>query len=101
MPCHEKCHHGRIKYFCKACKGQGICKHNKIKNRCKTCHGGALCKMPWCHTQSSKKYKGFCAKCSWMIDDIIWGKKFNLNKYLDETIWGIDDEFIDSIGDLI
>ena len=35
-----KCEHGKQKYFCKICKGQGVCVHNKSVYDCNICKGG-------------------------------------------------------------
>mmetsp|Transcript_1119 Transcript_1119/g.1404 ORF Transcript_1119/g.1404 Transcript_1119/m.1404 type:complete len:126 (-) Transcript_1119:218-595(-) len=32
-----KCPHGKVKYACKDCGGNGICEHNKRRYRCSTC----------------------------------------------------------------
>ena len=39
----NKCLHGRERYYCKECKGNGICMHNKARNQCKQCKGNGIC----------------------------------------------------------
>jgi hypothetical protein len=51
----KKCEHGRIKYYCKECGGDGYCKHGKQKARCKECGGSAFCKH--------NKKKEYCKEC--------------------------------------
>jgi len=49
------CGHGKLKYYCKECGGNGICEHDKIKSRCKECGGSAICEH--------KKEKRYCVDC--------------------------------------
>ena len=49
------CGHGKLKYYCKECGGNGICEHDKIKSRCKDCGGSAICEH--------KKEKRYCVDC--------------------------------------
>ena len=49
------CGHGKLKYYCKECGGNGICEHDKIKSRCKECGGNAICEH--------KKEKRYCVDC--------------------------------------
>jgi len=37
------CHHHRIKYSCKDCKGASFCSHEKRRAECKYCGGGSIC----------------------------------------------------------
>jgi len=38
-----KCPHGRRKYRCKECLGDGICQHRRQRNNCKECNGNSIC----------------------------------------------------------
>ena len=37
------CHHNRVKYSCKECRGVSICQHGTRRNYCKECSGGSIC----------------------------------------------------------
>lgn len=37
------CKHGKVRYYCKDCKGCGICVHNREKRNCRECHGTSIC----------------------------------------------------------
>lgn len=50
-----QCKHGRVKYRCKECKGQGICPHGIQKSRCKACGGVHVCEHG--------KEKNKCKQC--------------------------------------
>ena len=39
----RKCEHGRQRYSCKDCHGDGICEHDRQRHQCKDCHGGGIC----------------------------------------------------------
>lgn len=52
----KKCEHGRQKYFCKDCKGNGICEHGKRRSDCKKCGGSQICE----HNKPRNRCKG-CA----------------------------------------
>ena len=38
-----KCEHGRRKYVCSICGGNGLCQHNRKKEYCKDCKGSCIC----------------------------------------------------------
>jgi hypothetical protein len=40
---HKKCPHGKQKYECVQCGGNGICVHNRKKSTCKECGGNNIC----------------------------------------------------------
>ncbi len=50
-----KCEHGKKKYLCKDCGGNGICEHNKRKQYCIICGGKSICEH--------KKIKIQCILC--------------------------------------
>ena len=41
--CSKNCEHGRRRYFCKDCGGNGICEHGRNKYTCKECGGSSIC----------------------------------------------------------
>lgn len=49
----SKCEHGKKKYYCKDCGGQGICEHSRRKDSCKEC--GSVCE------HGNTKYR--CKEC--------------------------------------
>ena len=51
----KMCPHGKHKYICKLCVGNGICEHGERKGRCKLCSGSALC--------PHRKRKDSCTEC--------------------------------------
>lgn len=40
---HKKCEHGKQRYQCVDCGGQGICKHIKLRSHCRICKGSSRC----------------------------------------------------------
>ena len=36
----KRCEHGRVRYFCKECGGDGICEHGRQRGSCKDCAAG-------------------------------------------------------------
>ena len=38
------CEHGRQRYYCKDCGGNGICEHGRQRHQCKECGGSDICK---------------------------------------------------------
>ena len=68
-----RCHHGKIKYFCKECGGKGICEHGFYRRHCKDCKGLHICKhyirRAYCEECGGSqlclhgKHKAFCKYC--------------------------------------
>ncbi len=64
----KHCIHGKYKYYCRECGGNGYCIHNKMKTFCVECGGSSIC--------IHKKNKYICKECG--------GKLFcvhRINKY--------------------
>uniref|UniRef100_A0A0G4FQ78 Uncharacterized protein n=1 Tax=Chromera velia CCMP2878 TaxID=1169474 RepID=A0A0G4FQ78_9ALVE len=69
----ERCPHGRKKYFCKDCGGQGICKHGRFKFNCRECGASSFCehgrKKYFCKDSGGKgscdhkHNKHYCKEC--------------------------------------
>ena len=51
----EECPHGRVRYLCKSCGGNGVCHHNRQKSLCVQCMGGSICQH--------RKRKTMCIEC--------------------------------------
>ncbi len=50
------CQHGRYKYTCKECGGNGLCEHGKQEHKCLECGGSDICVYA--------KQKQYCLDCN-------------------------------------
>jgi len=51
-----KCLHGKVKYYCRDCRGSQICPHDRRKSRCRECNGGSFCEH--------KRARYICKDCN-------------------------------------